>query len=188
FVRGTSVAYYSQQTWIQNMTIRDNILFGNAFSQAKYQRVLDACGLLPDLAQLPGGDATEIGEKGVNLSGGQKARVCLARACYSDADLFILDSPLAAVDAVVQSEIFSKCLCRLLEDKTIILVTHSPDIIASKAANYNILVENGELSGERYAPSHPRSFYATNSLPHSQEDDIVHQQETEETAKANADA
>lgn len=92
FVRGR-VAYYSQQPWIQNMSIRDNIVFGCDFDDAKYRKVLDACELLPDLAQFPAGDATEIGHKGVNLSGGQKARVSLARACYFDADVVILDSP-----------------------------------------------------------------------------------------------
>ncbi|KAF1328428.1 Abc transporter c family member 5, partial [Globisporangium splendens] len=159
FVRGR-VAYYSQQAWIQNATIRDNILFGNSYDHQRYQKVLDACGLEPDIAQFPGGDATEIGQKGVNLSGGQRARVCLARACYSDADVFILDSPLAAVDAVVQSEIFGKCICGLLEHKTIILVTHSPDIIASEAANYRILLEDGELSGDRKDTVMPRHFFA----------------------------
>ncbi|KAF1316141.1 Abc transporter c family member 5, partial [Globisporangium splendens] len=159
FVRGR-VAYYSQQTWIQNMTIRENILFGNSYDHKRYQKVLDACGLLPDLAEFPGGDATEIGQKGINLSGGQKARVGLARACYSDADVFILDSPLAAVDAVVQSEIFKKCICGLLADKTVVLVTHSPDIIASDAVNYKVLVDNGKLTGERHNVANPRSSYA----------------------------
>ncbi|KAF1319108.1 Abc transporter c family member 5, partial [Globisporangium splendens] len=185
FVRGR-VAYYSQQTWIQNMTIRDNILFGKEYDEQKYQEVLDACGLLPDLAQFPGGDATEIGQKGVNLSGGQKARVSLARACYSDADVFILDSPLAAVDAVVQSEIFGKCICGLLENKTIVLVTHSPDIIASDAANYKILVENGELKGNRYEPEKPRSFYAPTLSPRKIKE--AHEHETEESKAAMTDA
>eukprot|EP00644_Phytophthora_capsici_P009565 jgi/Phyca11/107147/e_gw1.13.595.1 len=128
------VAYYSQQPWIQNMTIRENILFGQTFDHNKYQNVLDACGLLPDLQQFPSGDATEIGQKGINLSGGQKARVSLARACYSEADVFILDSPLAAVDAVVQSEILNKCICGLLADKTVVLVTHNHEVIESGAA------------------------------------------------------
>ncbi|KAG7386463.1 hypothetical protein PHYBOEH_008689 [Phytophthora boehmeriae] len=159
FVRG-KVAYYSQQPWIQNMTIRDNILFGQNFDNERYHQVLDACELLPDLAQFPSGDKTEIGEKGVNLSGGQKARVSLARACYSDADVFIFDSPLAAVDAVVQSEIFSKCICELLEDKTIVLVTHSPEVIQSPAGNYSVVVEKGSVQGSRWDYDRRRSSYA----------------------------
>uniref|UniRef100_K3WAF9 ABC transmembrane type-1 domain-containing protein n=1 Tax=Globisporangium ultimum (strain ATCC 200006 / CBS 805.95 / DAOM BR144) TaxID=431595 RepID=K3WAF9_GLOUD len=143
-VRGR-VAYYSQQPWIQNMSIRDNILFGAAFDAKRYNAVLNACCLCDDLEQFPAGDATEIGEKGVNLSGGQKARVSLARACYADADVYILDSPLAAVDTVVQKVIFGKCICGLLADKTIFLVTHNPEIIASSAVSYRIGLENGEL-------------------------------------------
>ncbi|KAF1331594.1 Atp-binding protein, partial [Globisporangium splendens] len=169
-VRGR-VAYYSQQPWIQNMTIRDNILFGKAYDHQRYQKVLDSCGLLPDLAQLPGGDATEIGQKGVNLSGGQQARLCLARACYSDADVFILDSPLAAVDAVVQSEVFSKCICGLLQDKTILLVTHSPEIIASEAVNYKIFVEGGKLKGEAVRSKKPRGLFAHTKLSPSKLDE-----------------
>uniref|UniRef100_K3WSA8 Uncharacterized protein n=1 Tax=Globisporangium ultimum (strain ATCC 200006 / CBS 805.95 / DAOM BR144) TaxID=431595 RepID=K3WSA8_GLOUD len=149
FVRGNSIAYYSQQPWVQNLTIRDNILFGQPFHAEKYARVLDACGLLPDLQEYPAGDQTEIGQKGINLSGGQKARLCLARACYSDADIYILDSPLAAVDAVVQNEIFNKCLCGILAKKTIILVTHNPEIIMSDAVDVKVLVTNGAVTFER---------------------------------------
>lgn len=137
------IAYYSQETWLQHMSIRDNILFGLPFDHTKYQRIVAACGLTHDLAQLPAGDATELGQKGVNLSGGQKARVCLARACYSDADMFILDSPLAAVDAVVQRAIFHDCICSLLHDKTIILVTHSNEIISSPAVSCLVRLDKG---------------------------------------------
>ncbi|RHY85827.1 hypothetical protein DYB35_010371 [Aphanomyces astaci] len=128
---GGEVAYFAQQSWIQNATIRDNILFGKPFDAAKYARVVEACALTKDMAGLPAGDHTEISQKGINLSGGQKARISLARACYSDADIFILDSPLSAVDAIVQNEIFTKCFLGLLRYKTILLVTHSHDIIQS---------------------------------------------------------
>ncbi|KAG2525914.1 hypothetical protein JM16_004152, partial [Phytophthora kernoviae] len=154
------VAYYAQQPWIQNMTIRENILFGHSFEDDKYQRVLNVCGLLPDLDQFPGRDATEIGQKGINLSGGQKARVSLARACYSDADILILDSPLAAVDAVVQNEIFSKCICGLLAEKAVVLITHNPDVIASGAANLKVAISGGELTSTRQVAQHPRSYFA----------------------------
>ncbi|KAE9120494.1 Canalicular multispecific organic anion transporter 2 [Phytophthora fragariae] len=128
---GGSMAYCSQQPWIQNMTVRDNILFGLLYDRKKYEKVLDACALTTDLQSLPAGDATEIGERGINLSGGQKARIALARACYSDASVYLLDSPLSAVDAIVQNEIFHKCMLGLLKKKTIILVTHNPEIIES---------------------------------------------------------
>ncbi|TMW69128.1 hypothetical protein Poli38472_001284 [Pythium oligandrum] len=162
FVRTDKVAYYSQQPWIQNMTIRDNILFGLPFDTKKYERVLDACGLVKDVAQFPAGDKTEIGQKGVNLSGGQRARVSLARACYADADIYILDSPLAAVDAVVQSEIFNKCFCRLLEKKTVVLVTHLHDVIESDAANVKISISSdGVVSVDRRERVQARRLYAT---------------------------
>ncbi|GAB1302447.1 ATP-binding cassette sub-family C member 2 [Apodemus speciosus] len=103
-----STAYVPQQAWIQNGTIKDNILFGSEYNEKKYQKVLEACALLPDLEMLPGGDMAEIGEKGINLSGGQKQRVSLARAAYQDADIYILDDPLSAVDTHVGKHIFNK--------------------------------------------------------------------------------
>ncbi|EGZ28989.1 hypothetical protein PHYSODRAFT_322581 [Phytophthora sojae] len=155
------------ETWIQNMTIRENILFGLPYNTKKYSRVISACGLLPDLKQFPGGDATEIGQKGVNISGGQKARVCLARACYSDADILLLDSPLAAVDAIVQSQIFSECICNLLADTTVVLVMHSADIIASEAANMKVLVEGGKITATRHNVTLSRRSYTLSVSPRS---------------------
>ncbi|KAM4525784.1 ATP-binding cassette sub-family C member 3 isoform 2-T2 [Fundulus diaphanus] len=124
-VRG-SVAYVPQQAWIQNATLRDNILFGNAFNERKYHRVLEACALTQDLQVLPGGDMTEIGEKGINLSGGQRQRVSLARALYSGADVYLLDDPLSAVDAHVSKHIFDNLIGPegILQGKTRVLVTH----------------------------------------------------------------
>ncbi|EQC40719.1 hypothetical protein SDRG_01791 [Saprolegnia diclina VS20] len=138
--RGGDVAYFSQQAWIQNSSIRDNILFGRRYDRKKYQAVLDACALTKDVALLPAGDRTEIGQKGINVSGGQKARIALARACYSDADIFLLDAPLSAVDAIVQNDIFTKCILGLLAKKTILLVTHCPEIISSKLIDRTIEV------------------------------------------------
>uniref|UniRef100_A0A8B9TPU0 Canalicular multispecific organic anion transporter 1 n=1 Tax=Anas platyrhynchos TaxID=8839 RepID=A0A8B9TPU0_ANAPL len=105
---------------------RDNILFGSELDEARYQQVIKACALLPDLELLPAGDQTEIGEKGINLSGGQKQRVSLARAVYSNADIYVLDDPLSAVDAHVGKYLFENVLGPkgLLQKKTRILVTH----------------------------------------------------------------
>ncbi|XP_041829097.1 ATP-binding cassette sub-family C member 3 isoform X2 [Melanotaenia boesemani] len=124
-IRG-SVAYVPQQAWIQNATLRDNILFGKSYNEQKYRCVLEACALTPDLEVLPGGDMTEIGEKGINLSGGQRQRVSLARALYSDADVYLLDDPLSAVDAHVSKHIFDNLIGPegVLKGKTRILVTH----------------------------------------------------------------
>ncbi len=103
---GISVGYAPQQAWIRNLTLRDNVLFGKAFSEERYTSVLSACSLKSDLEMLVAGDRTEIGENGINLSGGQKQRVSLARAVYSEADLYLLDDPLSAVDAHVGAHIF----------------------------------------------------------------------------------
>ncbi|KAL4641040.1 canalicular multispecific organic anion transporter 1 [Arapaima gigas] len=126
-----SLAYVPQQAWIQNATLKDNILFGSQLEEKRYQQVLDACALRPDLELLPGGDLTEIGEKGINLSGGQKQRVSLARAAYSSADIYLLDDPLSAVDSHVGRHLFEKVVGPrgLLKDKTRILVTHGVNFL-----------------------------------------------------------
>lgn len=95
---------------------------GLPYEKSRYMEILDVCALLPDIAMLPAGDDTEIGEKGVNLSGGQRHRVALARACYSDADVYLLDDPLSAVDAHVGRHLFDKCISGLLGQKSRILV------------------------------------------------------------------
>lgn len=118
------VAYAAQQAWIQNASLRDNILFGLPYDAAWYQKVVCACALTDDLQMLEAGDQTEIGERGINLSGGQKARLNLARAVYSNADAIFLDDPLAAVDMHVADTIFEKCICGLLKGKAVILVTN----------------------------------------------------------------
>ncbi|KAF7686818.1 canalicular multispecific organic anion transporter 1 [Silurus meridionalis] len=121
-----SVAYVPQQAWIQNATLKDNILFGSTEDVMRFQTVVEACALNPDLELLPGGAQTEIGEKGINLSGGQKQRVSLARAAYSSADVFLLDDPLSAVDAHVGKHLFERVIGPngLLKNKTRILITH----------------------------------------------------------------
>ncbi|KAK1281545.1 ABC transporter C family member 2 [Acorus calamus] len=122
-VRGT-VAYVPQVSWIFNATVRDNILFGSAFQQARYEKAIEVTELRHDLELLPGGDLTEIGERGVNISGGQKQRVSMARAVYSDSDVYIFDDPLSALDAHVGRQVFDKCIKDELQGKTRVLVTN----------------------------------------------------------------
>ncbi|XP_026679570.1 multidrug resistance-associated protein 1, partial [Diaphorina citri] len=105
-----SIAFVPQQAWIQNATLRDNIVFGKTHVPRRYNKVIDACALTPDFEMLPAGDSTEIGEKGINLSGGQKQRVSLARAVYNDADMYFLDDPLSAVDSHVGKHIFDNVI------------------------------------------------------------------------------
>ena len=190
-VRGT-VAFCSQEPWIQNATVRENVTFGlpstddeeeegeeeegeakegdggradvgngsatggkarsrrspsssatRRFRRRWYERCLDACALRPDLAELPGGDAAEIGERGINLSGGQRARVALARACYADADVYLLDDPLSAVDAHVGAILWTDCLSGILREKTRILVTHHAHY--ATAADVVVVMKGGEI-------------------------------------------
>uniref|UniRef100_A0A8C3KNM6 Multidrug resistance-associated protein 1-like n=1 Tax=Calidris pygmaea TaxID=425635 RepID=A0A8C3KNM6_9CHAR len=144
--RRGSVAYVSQQAWIQNDSLQENILFGENLNRPYYELVLESCALLPDLEQLPNGDQTEIGERGVNISGGQKQRVSLARAVYSNADLYLLDDPLSAVDVHVGKHLFEKLIgpSGLLKSKTRILVTHNLNLLPH--TDLIIVMEEGRIS------------------------------------------
>ncbi|XP_061394489.1 multidrug resistance-associated protein 1 isoform X12 [Musca vetustissima] len=141
-----SIAYVPQQAWIQNSTLRDNILFGKPYDRKRYNRVIDACALRPDIQMLSAGDQTEIGEKGINLSGGQKQRISMARAVYSDADLYFLDDPLSAVDSHVGKHIFEQVIGPkgLLGKKTRVLVTHGITFLPQTDNIY--VMKMGEIS------------------------------------------
>ncbi|KAF9140749.1 hypothetical protein BGX30_006056 [Mortierella sp. GBA39] len=140
------LAYVPQQPWILNATVQENITFGKQFDQDHYDRVVFASGLKPDLDMLPAGDQTEIGERGINLSGGQKQRVSLARAAYQDADIYLLDDPLSAVDAHVDQHLWQQLLGPegLLKDKTRILVTHG--IHHLEEVDQIVVLKNGMVS------------------------------------------
>ncbi|KAJ2852499.1 hypothetical protein IWW36_000127, partial [Coemansia brasiliensis] len=139
------IAYVPQVPWIINATLRDNILFGSEMDQELYDRVIDACALRADLKMLPAGDLTEIGEKGINLSGGQKARVSLARAVYSRADIYIMDDPLAAVDVHVGKHIFSHVLGPngLLKSRARILATNTMQFL--KYSDNILMIQDGQI-------------------------------------------
>uniref|UniRef100_A0A8C3TEE3 ATP binding cassette subfamily C member 3 n=1 Tax=Chelydra serpentina TaxID=8475 RepID=A0A8C3TEE3_CHESE len=141
-----SVAYVPQQAWIQNATLKDNILFGQQHNEQKYQNVLEACALKTDLEVLPGGDHTEIGEKGINLSGGQRQRVSLARAVFSDADVYLLDDPLSAVDSHVAKHIFDNVIGPegALKGKTRMLVTHGITFLPQ--VDHIVVLVDGKVS------------------------------------------
>ncbi|XP_032133066.1 multidrug resistance-associated protein 1-like isoform X1 [Sapajus apella] len=144
--RKGSVAYVSQQAWIQNCTLQENILFGSVMNEEFYEQVLEACALLPDLQQLPKGDQTEIGERGVTISGGQQHRVSLARAVYSGADIYLLDDPLSAVDVHVGKQLFEKVIgsLGLLKNKTRILVTHNLTLLPQM--DLIVVMESGRVA------------------------------------------
>ncbi|XP_060989138.1 ATP-binding cassette sub-family C member 4-like isoform X2 [Dama dama] len=118
------IAYVSQQPWVFPGTVRSNILFGKKYEKERYEEVIKACALEEDLQLLEEEDLTEIAERGTPLSEGQKARVSLARAVYQDADIYLLDDPFSAVDAIVSRHLFERCICQVLKEKITILVTH----------------------------------------------------------------
>ncbi|KAG7502088.1 Multidrug resistance-associated 4 [Solea senegalensis] len=137
------LTYTSQQAWILPGTIRSNILFGKELDPEKYDQVLMACALKRDMDLLPGGDLAIVGDRGANLSGGQKARVSLARALYQDADIYLLDDPLSAVDAEVGRHLFEECICGVLRKKPRILVTHQLQYL--KAADHILVLKEGQM-------------------------------------------
>ena len=135
------IAYVSQTPWVFSGTMRENILFGKTFVQQKYFEIIQACDLTVDISRFPKGDLTEIGQRGVILSGGQRARVSLARAIYADADIYLLDDPLSAVDAKVGKHLFDRCIKEILDKRIRILVTHQLQFL--KQTDYVIKLENG---------------------------------------------
>ncbi|KAK7303090.1 hypothetical protein RJT34_13989 [Clitoria ternatea] len=141
-----AVAYVPQVSWIFNATVRDNVLFGSIFEPTKYQRAIDVTELQHDLGLLPGGDLTEIGERGVNISGGQKQRVSMARAVYSNSDVYIFDDPLSALDAHVARQVFDKCIKGELRGKTRVLVTNQLHFLSQ--VDRIILVHEGTVKEE----------------------------------------
>ena len=137
------MAFVGQSPWVFSGTLRDNITFHRPFDVTKFQITVEACALIKDIEQFPDGDLTTIGERGVVLSGGQKARVCMARALYSDADIYLLDDPLSSVDALVGSHIFEKYICNALRNKFCIFVTHQPSYL--KHADHIVVMSEGSI-------------------------------------------
>ncbi|XP_009076870.1 PREDICTED: multidrug resistance-associated protein 7 [Acanthisitta chloris] len=133
----------TQEPWIQFTTVRENILFGREYHAQLYEEVVEACALSEDLNILPAGDQTEVGENGVTLSGGQKARLALARAVYQEKEIYLLDDPLAAVDADVAKHLMQKCILGVLKHKTRILCTHRTECL--EKADALLLIDNGRI-------------------------------------------
>ncbi|XP_053085621.1 multidrug resistance-associated protein 4 isoform X4 [Pangasianodon hypophthalmus] len=138
-----NLTYASQQPWVYPGTIRSNILFGKELQPQRYEKVLKACALKKDMELLPEGDLTVIGDRGATLSGGQKARVNLARAVYQDADIYLLDDPLSAVDAEVGRHLFDHCICGILKKKPRILVTHQLQYL--READHILVLKEGHI-------------------------------------------
>ncbi|KAJ3556484.1 hypothetical protein NM688_g2007 [Phlebia brevispora] len=147
--RDGGVAYAAQESWVQNETIRDNILFGAPFDQERYDKVIDQCGLKRDLELFEAGDKTEVGEKGLTLSGGQKARITLARAIYSSAKILLLDDVLAALDVHTAKWVVDKCFKGdLIQGRTVLLVTHNVHMVKPIAEFVVSLGTDGKIKSQ----------------------------------------
>jgi ATP-binding cassette subfamily C (CFTR/MRP) protein 1 len=174
--RSGRVAYVAQQAWIQNLTVKDNILFGKSVDDGLYEKVVERCCLNSDIQQLPAGDSTEIGENGINVSGGQKQRIALARAVYQQADVYLLDDPLAALDAHVGKAVFDDVLSNtgILKDTTRLLVTHN--LSALKHVDRILVIREGKLEEngsfeQLLQMKGPFSEFLKNHLTNPTEDD-----------------
>ncbi|KAG0256860.1 hypothetical protein BG011_004280 [Mortierella polycephala] len=143
---GSGIAYVAQTAWLQNTTIRNNILFGKEFDQERYDAVVEGCALLTDFDILESGDKTEIGEQGITLSGGQKQRVSLARAIYADANVLLLDDCLSAVDTHTGKHLFQTLTGPLLVGRTVLMVTHQVQLTLS-SAQLVVVMNKGEILG-----------------------------------------
>ncbi|VVC32367.1 Hypothetical protein CINCED_3A020730 [Cinara cedri] len=140
------VSYASQEPWLFNGSVRQNIIFSSPIDESRYSKVIQVCALETDLTQLPYGDRTFVGDRGVSLSGGQRARINLARAVYKQADIYLLDDPLSAVDTSVGKHLFDKCINGYLREKTRILITHQTQYL--KNVDKIVVMENSNITGE----------------------------------------
>lgn len=138
------VSYASQEPWLFGGSIRQNIVFGQEFDQKKYDEVIKVCALERDFTLFPHRDRTLVGDRGVTLSGGQRARINLARAIYKDADIYLLDDPLSAVDTTVGKQLFDICICGYLKNKCVVLITHQLQYLRN--VNRIYLLEKGRIT------------------------------------------
>ncbi|XP_078033391.1 ATP-binding cassette sub-family C member 4 isoform X2 [Augochlora pura] len=140
------ISYASQEAWLFSGTVRNNILFGRPYDKKKYNDVVQVCALTKDFQQFSHSDKTLVGDRGASLSGGQRARINLARAVYGDADIYLLDDPLSAVDTHVGKHLFNECINNYLHKKTRILVTHQVQFL--KNCDHIIVLNNGKIEFE----------------------------------------
>lgn len=144
-VNGT-ISFASQEPWIFEGSVRNNIVFVEEFDRQRYNKVVELCALDRDFKLLPKGDATIVGEQGSSLSGGQKARVNLARAIYKTADIYLLDDPLSAVDTNVGKHIFERCIEEFLTNKICVLVTHQLQYLTN--VQHVVLLNMGKVEAQ----------------------------------------
>ncbi|KAF5286381.1 hypothetical protein FQR65_LT12632 [Abscondita terminalis] len=191
-VSGT-VSYASQQPWLFSSTIYQNILFGQKLNLTRYNDVLKICALEDDLKVFPNSDKTIVGRRGASLSGGQKARINLARAIYKEADIYLLDDPLSALDANVGKHIFYQCIKEFLKDKTVILVTHQMQYL--KHVDRVVVLDKGFVKADggfetlqkesffKFAKECVEDFTKQSNVKKNEKERVVEENAEQETGK-----
>jgi ABC-type multidrug transport system fused ATPase/permease subunit len=187
---GSTRAFCPQYAWIQNATVKQNIVFGKEYNRKWYDKVIDACALRPDLEILPSGDLTEIGERGITVSGGQKQRLNIARAIYFDADIILMDDPLSAVDAHVGRHIMDHAICGLLKDKCRVLATHQLHVL--HRADRIVWMKDGAIHKIATFPElmskddEFQKLMATTAVEEEEEEEAFNEDETEKEKRRMA--
>ena len=171
-----STAFVESQHWIQNGKLRENVCFGSDFDERKYVETILACQLETDISLMPAGDMTEIGEKGINLSGGQKARVSLARAVYKRPDVIFMDDPISALDCTTRKKIFTEVFQGILAEKTRVLVTHAVDFV--HLADKIVIMNEGKIIAQG-------SYDELECHPYMQKIQEIHTTNKDEIKNAN---
>ncbi|KAI6115174.1 P-loop containing nucleoside triphosphate hydrolase protein [Pisolithus croceorrhizus] len=170
-----AISYAAQTPWLQRGTVRQNILFGYQYDEQRYENVVGCCALRPDLDSWEEGDHTPVGDRGSNLSGGQKARVALARAIYAQTDYVLLDDPFSAIDIKTSRFLYDQLFCgQLLGDRTVILVTHRVELVLPRVA-YIVHMQDGRIDTQGYV----KDLQASGRLPHLHQDLPEEDQEEE---------
>ncbi|KAH8900261.1 P-loop containing nucleoside triphosphate hydrolase protein [Thozetella sp. PMI_491] len=181
------IGYCTQTPWLQSMSIRENILFSSPYDEVRYRKTLDACCLIPDLADFKAGDLSLIGENGVGLSGGQRARVALARAIYSPSRILLLDDPIAALDHQTAESILRKLFAKkntsLMAGRLVVFVTHRVDLISIYADQVLDVVDGGmvkTISREELEKNEELQHLAATAAAHhdAAEDEAEHAENT----------
>ncbi|RDW74392.1 putative ABC bile acid transporter [Aspergillus mulundensis] len=184
YISSEMMGYCAQTPWLQSMSIRDNILFSSPYDEQRYKRVLDACALLPDLSNFKHGDLSFVGENGIGLSGGQKARVALARAVYSTARILLLDDPLSALDHNTAETIVRKCLTGpLMEGRVIVLVTHRIHLVRH-LADQVVHIHDGRATVESSVSLEDAADETDDSQKRSKDTDASDETELEDHSAA----